>query len=253
MAATGMLTALVALFKLDRDIHTLQTGLESVQREQRTQEARIAELTKALDAVESVTKKTQADQGVRELELKTRQQHIEKMRTSLNTTKTNKEYSAILVQISAEKAEVSTIEGGVLELMQQVETNQKQIEELRKQIEQEQGVLARIHAEHGEKVASLERQIEALKGRRVGLASAVPPDALRQYDRISQKYPGDALAPIEYDENDLDTVSCGSCYMGLNVEHLNALRGRDEVRRCNSCNRILYLAELMVEQPAAHH
>ncbi len=250
MPATGTLSALVALFKLDREIHTLQTGLENVQREQRNQEARIAELTKTLDSVESATKKIQADQGIRELELKTRQQHIEKMRASLNTTKTNKEYSAILVQISAEKADVAKIEGGVLELMQQVETNQKQIEELRKQIEQENGVLARIHAEQGEKVASLQRQIENQKARRVGLAAAVPADALRQYDRISQKYPGDALAPIEYDENDLDSVSCGSCYIGLNIEHVNALRRRDEVRRCNSCHRILYLPEMMVEQPA---
>lgn len=40
--------------------------------------------------------------------------------------------------------------------------------------------------------------------------------------------------------------------MGLNIEHLNALRGRDEVRRCNSCNRILYLPETAASQPAHH-
>ncbi len=40
-------------------------------------------------------------------------------------------------------------------------------------------------------------------------------------------------------------VSCGSCYMGLNVEHLNALRSRDTIRRCDSCNRILYLPEML--------
>ena len=45
--------------------------------------------------------------------------------------------------------------------------------------------------------------------------------------------------------DDLDSLSCGSCYMGLNVEHLNALRGRDVIRRCDSCNRILYIADML--------
>jgi hypothetical protein len=71
---------------------------------------------------------------------------------------------------------------------------------------------------------------------------------LRQYDRVSQKYPGDAMAVIEYDENDLDNISCGSCYMGLTTEHLNGLRGgRDQILRCDSCTRILYLPEMALQ------
>jgi predicted nucleic acid-binding Zn-ribbon protein len=167
------------------------------------------------------------------------------MRGTLNTTKTNKEYSAILVHISAEKNEVSKIETALLEQMQQVETLGKALEGIRQQIGAEQQVLAKIESEHAEKVNTLNSQIAAMEARRNEAARHVPPDALRQYDRVSQKYPGDAMAHIEFDESDLDSISCGSCYMGLNVEHLNALRGRDEIRRCNSCNRILYLPEMM--------
>jgi predicted nucleic acid-binding Zn-ribbon protein len=50
---------------------------------------------------------------------------------------------------------------------------------------------------------------------------------------------------VQWDEDDDESVSCGACFMGLNIEHVNALRGRDEIRRCNSCNRILYLPEMM--------
>jgi predicted nucleic acid-binding Zn-ribbon protein len=245
MPATVTLPALLALFKIDRDLHQLKVGLDNVQKDQKRQQAKIAQLNKELDTQDLAHKKLQADINTRDLELKTRQDHIEKMRTSLSNTKTNKEYSAILIQISAEKAEVAKIETVSLELMQTAETNGKAIAALKEQIASEQQALAKIEAEHSEKVATLTSQIHATEQRRTEAAAHVPRDALTQYDRVSQKYPGDALAPVEYDENDLDSVSCGSCFMGLNVEHLNALRGRDAIRRCDSCNRILYLPEML--------
>ena len=245
MPATVTLPALLALFKIDRDLHTLRQGLENVQRDQKRQQGKIADLTRSLESQELANRKLQAEVNSKELDLRTRQEHIEKMRTSLGSTKTNKEYSAILVTISAEKSEVAKLETIVLEQMQQVETNSAGLAAIRGQIETENGVLAKIQAEHGEKVAALEGQIQAAEARRAEASKNVPPDPLRQYERASQKFPGDALAPVDYDENDLDSASCGSCFMGLNVEHVNALRGRDEIRRCNSCQRILYLPEMM--------
>jgi len=247
-----MLQALVALYKIDRDLHTLQTGLDNAQREQKRQAGRIAEMNKSIESQAAAMQKVQADQSGRELELKTRQEHIDKMRASLNTTKTNKEYSAILVQISGEKAEVATIEKGVLELMQTVETAQKSIADLKAQVLTAGAELAKIESEQAAKVGDLMGQIAALDKRRAEAAALVAPDALRVYDRVRQKYPGDALAPLEYDPDDLDSCSCGCCYMGLNTEHLNALKGRDEVRRCNSCNRILYLPEMFGAIAPAH-
>jgi predicted nucleic acid-binding Zn-ribbon protein len=245
MPATMTLPALLALFKIDRDLHQLRTGLDNVQKDQKRQQGKITQLSRELETQDGAYKKLQAEISNRELETKSKQEHIEKMRTSLNSTKTNKEYPAILVHISAEKNEVSKQETATLEQMQQLETLGKAIAGLREQIASEQQVLAKIESEQSEKVGALTSQIESMQGRRDEAARQVPADALRQYDRVSQKFPGDAMAPLEFDENDLDSVSCGSCYMGLNVEHLNALRGRDEIRRCNSCNRILYLPEMM--------
>ncbi len=245
MPATATLPARLALFKIDRDLNQLRVGLDNAQKDQKRQSAKIAQLVKDAETQETAQKKLQADINTRDLELKTRQEHIDKMRESLSTTKTNKEYSAILVHISGEKAEVAKLEGAVLEQMQQAETMGKAIAELNSQIASEQQALAKIESEHSEKVSGLNGQIQALEARRAEAAGSVPRDALQQYDRVSQKYPGDAMAPLEFEEDDLDTLSCGSCYMGLNVEHLNALRGRDEIRRCNSCNRILYLREML--------
>jgi predicted nucleic acid-binding Zn-ribbon protein len=245
MPATVTLPALLALFKIDRDLHLLQVGLDNVLKDQKQQEAKIAQLTKNLETQSTAHNKLQADANTRDMEMKTRQDHIEKMRATLNTTKTNKEYSAILVNISAEKAEVAKIEEALLEQMQQLETMAKGVSDVKAQIATEQQTLAKMQGELAEKVGGIKSQIQSMKARREEAAKNVPPEALREYERVSQKYPGDAMAPLEYDEGDLESVSCGSCYMGLNVEHLNALRGRDAIRRCNSCNRILYLPDMM--------
>lgn len=245
---SAMISSLLVLFKIDRNIHSFQTSLDNVQRDEKRQQAKIAELTRQFDSVDNAIKKTQAEVNLREVELKGRQEKIEKMRSSLNTTKTNKEYSAILIQISAEKAEVAKIEGGSLELMQQVENNQKIAATLKSQLENERATLAKIEAGQAEKVGALKGQIDALMFRRNEAAKTVPAESLLQYERVSKKYPGDAMAALEYNEHDLEETSCGSCYMTLNVEHLNALRGRDEIRKCNSCGRILYLAELMPKE-----
>ena len=247
MPATATLPALLALFKIDRDLQALRVGLDNVQKDQRRQQAKIAALQADHDARDLANKRVMADQSTRELEIKTRQEHIEKARGTLNTSKTNKEYSAVLVLISAEKAEVSKLEQGVLELMQQVETASKEVTQLKEQIVAEQATLAKIESEQAGKVSDLQSQIDALSVRRAEAAQVVPASVLTQYERVSQKHPGDALAPLEWDESDLDSVSCGSCFMGLNVEHLNALRSRDEVRRCNSCNRILYLPDMLAK------
>jgi len=245
MPATVTLPALLGLFKIDRDLHQLRVGLENVQKDQKRQQAKISDLTNSLNAQEAAYMKLQADISSRELDVKMRQEHIDKMRATLNTTKTNKEYSAILVQISADKAEVSKIETALLEQMQQLENQAKTMVGIKEQIRVEQQALAKIESEQSEKVSTLNREIAALMTRRAEAASHVPAEALRQYDRVSIKYPGDAMAPLEFDADDLDSVSCGSCYMGLNVEHLNALRGRDAIRRCDSCNRILYLPDML--------
>jgi predicted nucleic acid-binding Zn-ribbon protein len=245
MSSAVTLPALLALFKIDRDLQRLRNGLEVAQKEQKAQQNRIAQLAREAESQHAEQMRLQADIGVCELDLKSRQEHIEKMRDSLNTTKTNKEYSAILVHISAEKAEVAKMETALLEQMQQLENLGKSIGGLREQIQGEEQVLAKIEAQHADKVGALTSQVAELSERREAAARDVPPDALRQYERVSQKYPGDAMAEVQVDEEDLESLSCGSCYMGLNIEHLNALRGRDAIRRCDCCSRILYLPDML--------
>ncbi|HTV48784.1 MAG TPA: C4-type zinc ribbon domain-containing protein [Phycisphaerae bacterium] len=245
------LPSLLALYRIDNELHDFQSRLTGVLKDQRELEASIKKLGADLAELESAGRKIQATISSYELDLKARQEHIDKMRTSLNTTKTNKEYSAILVQISAEKEEISKLEGVVLDLMGQLETNGKSASGVRDQLTAIQANLVESQKRSAQQVSELQSRIKSLELARGQAAARVPKDALTQYERVGKRYPGHAMAPVEFDENNLEDISCGGCFMSLSTEDVNLLRGRDELRRCQSCGRILYLPE-MLPQDASH-
>ena len=81
------------------------------------------------------------------LDLKEKEAQVEKLRTALNTAKTNKEYAAILTQINTFKADNAKLEEEVLKIMQDVDAVKAQAEKISVQVEAEQkrlGILARV-------------------------------------------------------------------------------------------------------------
>lgn len=251
MASFVTIPSLLVLFRIDRELHEYQLALDALLKDQVALEAKICAIAANLTQQEQASLKLQAAIGAQDLDLKARQEHIEKMRETLNSTKTNKEYSAILVHISAEKAEVSKLEAAMLENMEKLEKDQAAIADTRQQLALQRGLLATAQGESEARAADLRGHIERLNALRGQCAAKVPGEALKQYDRLRRKYPGDAMAPVEFDDDDLENISCGGCFMALNMEDVNQLRGRDEIRRCNACNRILYLPETL-EQAKVH-
>jgi predicted nucleic acid-binding Zn-ribbon protein len=238
------ISALLNLHHTDRVLRDTKEGLENVTRDQKTAEEYLAKIDAEISRLEGELRGVRAKVAAEELETEVKRQHIDKMRSALNETKTNKDYSAILVQISAEKALVAEIENRTEIFMaksQEITDAIKAQQEKRKSAADN---LAALRASSAAKVDELNRRILELQTARVDAAGKVPAEALKQYERIAQRHPGSAMAPVEFEDDDMDNIACGGCFMGLNREDLNILRGRDEIRRCRSCGRILYFAKV---------
>ncbi len=248
MTVFTIIPSLLVLYRIDHDLYEFNNRLTAVMKDQVAIENNMTRLNASLAEFESAGRKLQATISSHELDMKSRQEHIEKMRTSLNNAKTNKEYSAILIQISAEKEEVSKIETTIFDFMGQLETNMKSASGIREQLDAAQKSLEDSRRQSSQRVSDLQAHIRELQHNRERALNAVPPESRKQYDRICQRYPGDAMASVDFSENDMETITCGGCFMGLNIEDVNLLRGRDEIRRCQSCGRILYLPEMLPQQ-----
>jgi uncharacterized protein len=178
------------------------------------------------------------------LDLKVKEDHVAKLRTSLNSAKTNKEYAAILAQLNGLKADNAKVEEQALVVMQDTEGVVEEEKKIQERVAQEQARLEEMKKFTSDELTRLDAMIETLVAQRGEATKGVPPLALSAFERIAGNYDGEGMANIEIrgSKPPYDYV-CGGCYMSLNAEHVNALGSRDEIRTCDNCQRILYLKE----------
>jgi len=191
----------------------------------------------------------QKNAGAVELELKSKEQEVAKLRQALSSAKTNKEYAAILTLINTTKADNSKLEDEALKLMQDVDQVREQAKQAQQQFEQAGQALEEIKRSSAAEIARLKGILEELQAKRAEAAKAVPRKALAVFERIAAIRDGEAMAPIEIvgDKPPHEYV-CGGCFMSIAAENANALRTRDELRFCDHCGRILYLEETSVQE-----
>jgi len=241
-----MLEALLRLQSVEHQIADVRRRLATKRAAVAAQEESIGGLEADLAAQHEQYVDRQKAAAAVELELKTREEEVSKLRTSLNTARTNKEYAAILTRLNTLKADNSKFEDQGLALIQAAEEAQGRMAEIQQQIDQARAELEEIRQASGEDIDRLERMRAELEEKRQAAAAEVPPKELAVFERIAAKRGGDAMAKIEVlGDKPPHQYVCSGCNMSLRAEHANALRTRDEVRLCDSCQRILYLEEMI--------
>jgi predicted nucleic acid-binding Zn-ribbon protein len=244
--------ALVKLYQADLKLREAQGRLEATTKNVRIQERRVRDLNERIAASTKTLKEQQAKGANLDLDLKTRDAHIEKLRTQQQQAKTNKEYQAFLVEINTGKVDRNKVEEDALKTLEGIEKLQAEIKELNTQLEGEKTKLAELQAGITDKTAELQKEIDALKPERDAAAAALPPKARDAFDRIADKFEGEALAPILKPDRRLEEYTCGACMMDLVRDVYNRLHTRDEIVFCPSCRRILYIPEDLTPEVAVH-
>src|SRR5207249_4899061 len=93
----------VKLFQADQALREAQGRLESASRSVRIQERRVHDLSENLKLNQSKLREQQAKAGELELDAKSRDAHIDKLRTQQQNSKNHKEYQAFLSEINTHK------------------------------------------------------------------------------------------------------------------------------------------------------
>src|SRR5205085_11906262 len=102
--------ALVKLFQADQKLREAQGRLDATTHNVRIQERRVKDLNERIAAASKSLKEQQAHGANLDLDLKSRDAHIEKLRTQQQSANTNKEYQAFLVEINTGKVDRNKIE-----------------------------------------------------------------------------------------------------------------------------------------------
>jgi predicted nucleic acid-binding Zn-ribbon protein len=112
---------LVQLQQIDSEIYILKNEKEMKPHEMKALEAAFEEKKQNLAAFEKKNLDLQKQRKERELELAANEENRKKLQTQLYSLKTNKEYQAMLQQISDAKADASVIEDKILVLFEEAD------------------------------------------------------------------------------------------------------------------------------------
>ncbi|MHC4623636.1 MAG: zinc ribbon domain-containing protein [Planctomycetota bacterium] len=242
------LSGLIRLQSVENRLRAVKAKLARCRRNVIIQENQVRNLQSALETKKEEVQLTKVQSDRLELELKSRDETIAKLRASLNAAKTNKEYAAVLTQLNTTKADNAKIEGQILELMRDIEAEEGECREIQNQIDEQKQKLEQIRKEAEGLATKYEAEIEQIQKEWDEAARTVEEGALQVFERVAETYDGEALAVIEQHEGKTEAYSCGGCFMGITAETVNLLMTKDEIIRCPNCTRILVLSG-SVESP----
>lgn len=245
--------ALVKLFEADQKYRQAQSRYEAASLDVRSQERRVNELAARLDQTHLQLKELQAHTANTELDIKTREQKIERFRQQQQTAKNNKEYQTFLIQINTEKVDKGKVEDELLRLMLQVERSQADVKTLSEQLGGEKTRLGQMREQITGRLEAIQKEVNDLKPARDQAAAEVPAKYLETFERLCERFDGESMASIEKPNRRVEEYVCMACNMLLAPDIYNRLHSRDEPLFCPSCHRFLFIpndlpVELAVNQ-----
>jgi uncharacterized protein len=235
--------ALVKYYQADQQLREAQARLDAVTRNVRVQERRVNDLAEKQKLAQTRLRETQSKCAQLELDLRSHDEHIEKLRTQQQNAKNNKEYQAFLIEINTQKLDKGKVEEEALRAMEAVEKGQTEAKELGGLLETEQAKLADMRQQIGDKIVELQGEIDQIKPSVDAAATAVPAKAREMYDRMAERFEGEALSAIAKPNPRREEYVCTACNMDLVTDVYNKLHSRDDLILCPSCSRILFIPE----------
>lgn len=233
-----------ALFLLDRQVRGLRTRLDASLRMQRAQQNKLDQLQTQHRELTDQHRHAQVQATAMERQSKDAEERIVRLREQMNTVKNNKEYQALLVEVSSLKLEKGKLEDAALEALGKVDQIKAQLDDVAARIAEQQKLLSGAASQVESARAEVGEQLDQRTAERQAAAEELPPDVRDTFNRLAHVHDGEAMAPIVEEDRRRREYSCGGCYMSIPVERVNALMmGRQSLILCPSCERILYIGE----------
>ncbi|HEY7521294.1 MAG TPA: C4-type zinc ribbon domain-containing protein [Methylomirabilota bacterium] len=230
----SQLQTLIELQGFDGKIAGLESEAARLPRQIEAIQTALAEARKAVETVKSRLEVTKKDLRTREKDLEVANVKRQKLEARLYEVKTNKEYSAVLLEIEEAKQEKAKTEEDILTLMEMQERLGVEIKEAEQRFKTREEQARQDEAVVRKKLAAVEQELSVQRGERRSRAKDLPAGLLASYDRISKARGGVAVAAVT------SAAVCGGCRVGIRPQAMQELRGATGLMVCESCGRYLY-------------
>lgn len=223
------------LHRIHRQRTDLRSQLERGPRQIAAGEALVAEAEAKLAGAREALRKAKRAADEKQLQLQSREAHIEQLKAKLNSASSNKEYSLLKEQIAADEQANSVQSDEILEALEHIDTLEQDVAAAEAELERQRREHAARVEEVEERLQNRRQELERIETELAEAEAEIPAAARRDYDRVTAVRGEEALAPVEGD-------SCSGCYQTLTTQVMNQLR-LSQLTRCPSCSAFLYLPE----------
>lgn len=225
---------LLDLQSVDQEIAVLRRDADSLPAEEARRQRRLDEVQRV--STERRQLATQAEINMRALDTAIRQgdDEIKKLTERLSSVRNNAEYQATLFQIESVKKDRDQTQEECLTIVETLEAKKAEADEAEQLLANEQKVFEEFTVEAEKLRKATEENVRGVEERRVGVADAVPPDLLTEYERLFKTRQNQAVCAVE-------GSFCQGCYNKVTTNDRARLMGASAIVRCGSCQRILYM------------
>ena len=230
----GNLQTLISLQAIDTRIAALEADAARLPKEIAAIHAAVEEARKQAEQAKTRLDAARKDQRAKEKDLEVVQAKRSKNEARLYEVKTNKEYSAVLIEIEEIKQEKARMEEEVLVLMEAQERLTGDIREAEGRFKQRESEGRSQEATLKEQLRGIEADLTGVRTERKELATKLPANILADYNRILRARSGLALVPVTKPH------FCGACRMTITPQRLQELRAQSSLIPCESCGRYIY-------------
>ena len=231
------LQQLVQLQKIDDQILEHKKTLVDIPTQIDSARAELEEKKNILKVVTEEIETLQKQRKDLELEVQGENDHMAKAKTKLPAVKTNKEYTAILVEVDAIKEKVSKIEDMELEVMEALEVKAKEIPGVEKKCKEEDAYFNEYRLKKDTEEKRFKQELEELVEKRKNISAQLETVILKRYEKISNSRDGRAVAGLR--EN-----ICQGCFQQVLPQMVIEVKVAVKIHQCGGCMRFLFWDEV---------
>jgi uncharacterized protein len=242
----SQIAQLLELFRVDKSIRGLRSRLDTAERFLAQQKTQLADLDKQSVTLEQQLKQLRATLANDEGEAARLEARISTLREQMNIAKTSKEYNAFLTELNTLKDAKTKVEETVLVAMQQAEHLTAKSGEVKSKQSERTGIATTAQTDRDASEAAIRDRLSELSTQRTTLAEKLPPNMLKEFERLVVQLGDDAMAPLEVLDRRNHEYSCGGCMMALPMETVNAVVSA-RLTHCPTCRAILFTEEDLIQ------
>ncbi len=230
------LEQLLILQNRDQKIRQIQLELKTVPQQRAQLETHLAASAAGLEAAKLKSKLLEVERKKMELDVGTRTESINRLKTQQYETRKNEEFRAMGNEIERYEKEIVAIEDQELELMDRADKLKAEVAIEEKKVAVERDSVARQLTDLEGKTAALQSQLEELTKERTEIASKIDEDVLDRFERLFASKGNAAVVALEHEV-------CTGCHMKITAQTSHRVKSGREIVGCEQCGRILYSAE----------